>query len=224
MEKELEAYCNDLCLQRDIEIKLFKEKLEKEGKKKAAALTEEIDNVENIERKAFEKRLNEKIREIKRENDKLVEDEKRKNREKIEREILAFQSENEVKKEKMMEFEKNSTENQKKRVLIQIEELNELILRQQNINDKLEEDYKEQLRQEEYKKRREVESMIEEYKRDQEYELEKKMISARNRKSQVTLQEKIKEIKEDYKVRKEVEIRNELRAFEDNLKDLYLDS
>ena len=32
----------------------FKEKLEKEGKKKAAALTEEIDNVENIERKAFE--------------------------------------------------------------------------------------------------------------------------------------------------------------------------
>ena len=223
LEKELMAQNKEFNLQRDIDIKNFKEQMEKESKKKVNQMSIDLENVEGMERKSFELRLNEKIKEIAQETEKTIADEKQKVQERVEKELLVFVKEQISKKDKSLETAKLKSENERKNLLRQIEEQKELHERQLKTNTKLDENLKEEYMIDEMKLNKKYERDLEEFKKDQEYEVQKAAVSARNRKSQVTLHEKLRELREEYKVKEEVEKRNAKREFEDEIKDLYKD-
>ena len=223
LENELNTQLKDISLQRDIEIKLFKEQLEKESKKKLNQLLKELENVDEVEKKNFVNNLNGKFLKIKNDNEKLFETERKKIQEKIDNEISTFDKEQVSIMKKKIESEKSSLENEKKFFSKELEERKELYERQKTSNLMLQEELKQEFVREESKLRKNNEKYLDEYKRDQEHEVQKAVVSARNRKAQSTLQEKIRELKEEYKVKEEVEKRNAIREYEDELRDLYKD-
>lgn len=224
LENELQSQLRDLSIQRDIEIKLYKEQLEKDSKKKASNLSKELENVESDEKINFDQRLKKKIEDLKVEHNKLLENEKKKTQEKIDNEVRVYKNEAQDKKNKRLENEKGAIETEKKNLKKQIEEQKEILDKQKKANLRFEEDMKEEVRAEDERLKREMMKKIEEFRKEQEYEVQRSMVSARSRKSQMTLQEKIRELKEEYKVKEEVEKRNIKRELEDELKDLYKDT
>ena len=223
LENELLIQFRELNLQKDSNIKLYKEQLEKEGKKKMSQMSNELENVEETERKGFELRLNEKTKEFLQENEKTIANERKKVQERIENETLAFEKEQISKKNKSLETAKQKSEIDKKNLVRQIEEQKELYERQLKANTRLDDSLKEAYLLEEAKLKKEHERELEEFIKDQEYEVQKAVVSARNRKSQLSLHEKLRELREEYKVKEEVEKRNAKREYEDEIKDLYKD-
>ncbi|OMJ90040.1 hypothetical protein SteCoe_7722 [Stentor coeruleus] len=224
LENELQSQLRDLSIQRDIEIKLYKEQLEKDSKKKASNISKDLENVESDEKNSFEQRLKKKIEDLKAEHNKLYENEKKKIQEKIDNEIKVFKNEAQDKKNKRLDNEKNAMEIEKKNIKKQIEEQEEILDKQKKANLRFEEDMKEEANVEDDRLKKEMMKKIEEFRKEQEYEVQRSIVSARSKKSQVTLQEKIRELKEEYKVKEEMEKRNAKRELEDELKDLYKDT
>lgn len=222
-EGELEIQFKELSVQRDIEVKLFKELLEKESKKKKSLIEREIEMVEETEKKNFEEKIAEKTKEIVRNMERLLGEEKRKVQEKVEKEIKDFEKEQASKKAKALETEKQKAESEKKGILRQLEEQKELCDRVVKNNSKLEGTLQEEYSMAFARLKKSTEKQLEDFRREEEYEVQKAMVSARNRKSQLTLQEKIRELREEYKVKEEVERRNAKREYEDEVKNLYTD-
>lgn len=224
LESELSAHMRDLNIQRDKEIKVFMDQLDKESKKKVENLSKDLEDLESKERTLFEYKLEEKLEELRKNNEKIVEDEKRKMKDKIDREILLYEKELESKLGNSLETERKAFEAEKKQVLRQVDEHKDLYEKQKRANLRLEEDLKEELRREEEKLNKDLQKKLDEHRRDREFEVQKAMLSARNRKSQITLQEKIKELKDEYKVKEEVEKKNAKREYEQELNELYNNS
>lgn len=223
LENELQAQIKDLNMQKEIEIKLFKDNIEKDTKKKTSATSKELESLEETEKKIFESNLNEKIKEIKNENDRLIEDERKKAQEKTQKELILFENELNSKFQKSLETEIALGTAAKKEIGKEIEDYKEIYNKKKNNNIQLEESLKEELKKEENRIRKENKKSLEDFKKDQEYELQRAMISGRNRKSHQTLQEKIKELKEEYKAKEEVQKKNESKSHEEEVKELYKD-
>ena len=224
LESELSAHMRDLNIQRDKEIKAYMDQLDKESKKKVEGLSKDLEELESKERMLFEYKLEEKLEELRKSNEKVVEDEKRKMKDKIDREILLYEKELGSKPGNSLETEKKAFEAEKKLVLRQVDEHKDLYEKQKRANLRLEEDLKEEFRREEEKLKKDLQKKLDEHRRDREFEVQKAMLSARNRKSQITMQEKIKELKDEYKVKEEVEKKNAKREYEQELNDLYKNS
>ena len=131
--------------------------------------------------------------------------EKKKIQEKINKELLTFEKDEMEKMEKILKNENSSLERERMFFSKDFNERKELYERQRTNKQKFEGDLNEEIKREESKLRKNNEKYLDDYKRDQEYEVQKAMVSARNRKSQLTLQEKIRELREEYKVKEEVE-------------------
>ena len=220
LENEFNSYIRDLNIQRDKDLKAFMENLEKENKRKVENQAREIEELESKERKLFELRLEEKLQQINQDQQEILEQERKKIKDRVDREIILFEKELAQKHERSLEEEKKIFELEKNSLLRQIDEQKESYEKQKKANFRLEEDLKEELKKEEEKIRKENLRKLEEFQRDKEYEVQKAMVSARNKKSQNNLQEKIRELKEEYKVKEECEVRNAKREFEEELKQL----
>ena len=215
LESELSSYIRDLNIQRDLDLKAFMDSLEKENKKKTESQIRELEELESKERKLFGFRLEEKLEQLKQDQEEILDQERKKIKDRVDREIVLFEKDLALKHEKNLEEEKKFYDNERKNLLRQIEEHNDNYEKQKKANSRLEEDLKEELKKEEEKIKRENQRRLEEFQRDKEYEVQKAMLSARNKKSLSSLQEKIRELKEEYKVKEECEVRYVKREFEE---------
>ena len=220
LESEFNSYIRDLNIQRDLDLKAFMENLEKVNKKKTESQVKELEELESKERKLFELRLEEKLEKLDQDQQEILDQERKKIKDRVDREIVLFEKEISLKHERTLEEEKKIFDNEKKNLMRQIEEQKDNYEKQKKANLRLEEDLKEELKREEEKIKRENQRKLEEFQRDKEYEVQKAMLSARNKKSQNNLQEKIRELKEEYKVKEECEVRNAKREFEEEIRAL----